>query len=362
MIQNVDEILSAADIQVVIHGYIPLKQKGANYVTNCPFHDEKSGSFTVSPAKQMYKCFGCGKGGNSVSFVMEYEHLSFRDAVKKIAAKYGIAIKEGEDFNHKSPEQLAEIDKAIVLMGKVKRLYHEHLTQNTDAMAYMIGRGFTKETLALWEVGYAPDNWRTVTDFILTLPDRPLDLATKLGIVVEDKEKNRDYFYDRIMFPIVDDNGNCISFGGRIWKAEQEASKKNAKYLNGKESMLYSKSNVLFGLDKARIAIARAKEAILTEGYMDVIMAHQNGLNITVGSCGTSVTEAHAKRLVKIADTIIIAQDDDEAGRKSAIKAIDLFYEVGAAQVDIIQFPEAGMDLDSYLNSEVEKEILQASK
>lgn len=361
MIENVDEILSAADVVEVINSYLPLKQKGANYVTNCPFHDEKSGSFTVSPARQMYKCFGCGKSGNAVGFIMEHEALNFVEAIKKLAGKYQIAIKQGADSNHKSAEQLAEIDKAIILMGKVKRHYHALLMENADALQYLTGRGFTRDTLKLWEVGYAPENWRTVIDFVLKMEDRPLDLATKLGLVVEDKEKNRDYFYDRIMFPIADDNGNCIAFGARIWKPEQEAAKKNAKYLNSKESMLYNKSTVLFGLDKARIAIAKCKEAVLTEGYMDVMMAHQCELNITVGSCGTSVTEHHAKRLVKIADTIIIAQDADEAGKKSSLRAMDLFYEHAQKpiQVDVVEWPEVGMDLDSWLEKETQKTLMQ---
>lgn len=348
MIENVDEILAATEIDEVIGQYVTLKKKGHQLIGLCPFHDEKSGSFTVSESRQMYKCFGCGKSGNAITFLMEHQSLGFIEAVKRLAHDANVTLKEGEGSIVKSKETIAEEEQAMKLNGQIKRLYHRLLMENADALKYLTDRGLTTETIALWELGYAPAEWTTVKNYIMDMPDKPLSLAIKLGLVVEKDDKNRDYFYNRIIFPINDENGNTLSFAGRIWTEEQHA-RKDPKYLNGPGTFIYDKSNVLFGLDKARMIIGRASEAIQTEGYLDVIMSHQHGINLTVGTCGTAVTERQVKKLVRLAKTIYIAQDGDAAGIKSTIKAIDLYYTAQATDVYVIDWASEGEDLDSWL-------------
>lgn len=348
MIENVDEILAATEIDEVIGQYVTLKRKGHQLIGLCPFHDEKSGSFTVSESRQMYKCFGCGKSGNAITFLMEHQSLGFIEAVKRLAHDANVTLKEGEGSIVKSKETIAEEEQAMKLNGQIKRLYHRLLMENADALKYLTDRGLTTETIALWELGYAPAEWTTVKNYIMDMPDKPLSLAIKLGLVVEKDDKNRDYFYNRIIFPINDENGNTLSFAGRIWTEEQHA-RKDPKYLNGPGTFIYDKSNVLFGLDKARMIIGRASEAIQTEGYLDVIMSHQHGINLTVGTCGTAVTERQVKKLVRLAKTIYIAQDGDAAGIKSTIKAIDLYYTAQATDVYVIDWASEGEDLDSWL-------------
>jgi len=199
------------------------------------------------------------------------------------------------------------------------------------------------------KLGLAPANWRTVSE--MAIKESQWDLAVKCGVCVEQDEKNRDFFYNRIMIPIHDHKGNCISFGGRIWTSEQE-EKKEAKYMNGKETYLYSKEHVLFGMHIAKLPMSKSKEAFLVEGYLDVIKAHQEEIKNVVAACGTSVTSSQAKAIVKRASTIVLAGDNDEAGMKSINKSVDLFLAEGAEKIEVIEWPETIKDIDQFLTKD----------
>lgn len=331
-------------VDVILDSGIVMKKKGANYVGCCPFHQEKSGSFTVSIASQFYKCFGCGASGDVFEFLIKHKGYQFEEAVEFLANKYNIQL----DYTNEvyNAEEKDEFKKGWEFMGKVKRLYHSLLMANAMAKAYMNDRGFSDETLALWEIGFAPANWRTITE--MAIKESQWDLAVKCGVCVEQDEKNRDFFYNRIMIPIHDAKANCISFGGRIWTPEQ-AGKNEAKYMNGKESYLYSKESILFGMHLANLPMSKSKEAFLVEGYLDVIKAHQEEINNVVAACGTSVTASQAKAIIKRAKNIVLAGDNDEAGAKSISKSINLFYSEGAEKVEVIQWPDEIKDIDQFL-------------
>lgn len=347
--KSIDQVKLSMDVvEVLFDCGLELKKKGTNYVCPCPFHSEKTASFSVDKAKQIYKCFGCGKAGDAITFLIEHKGYQFHEAIEWLAAKYSIQLEY--DGKQISAEEKDEKQKAIELMGSVKRLYHKLLMENSEALKYLTDRGFTTETLALWEIGFAPAKWRTITDMVIK--ESNWDLAVKCGICVEDGEKNRDFFYNRIIIPISDDKGNCISFGGRIWTKEQD-DRNDAKYLNGPETFLYDKGSVIFGMHRAMIAINKNQEAILVEGYFDVIMAHQKGIVNVVATCGTSVTEKHAKSILKRSKSILLAGDNDNAGQKSIMSSIDTFLGNGAGQVDVIEWPEGIKDIDQFLKEAI---------
>lgn len=346
---SIDRVKSDANIVDVISSCgISLKKKGSNYTSTCPFHNEKSASFSVDPAKQIFKCFGCGASGDSIEFLIKLKGFQFHEAIEWLAEKYNIALEY--DGKTVTKEEKDEKKKALEFMGVVKRMYHDFLRNNDQAMEYLLKRGFTSETIALWEIGFAPDNWRTITDY--AIKNNCWDLAVRCGVCIESGEKNRDFFKNRMIIPISDEKGNCISFGGRIWTDEQDA-KKEPKYLNGPETFIYDKGKVLFGLYRAMSHISKLGEACLVEGYFDVIMSHQHGINHVIAACGTGVTEWHIKSIVKRAKKILLAGDNDSAGEKSIIKSIDMFLEAGAGQVDVIEWPEGCKDIDQFLKEAI---------
>jgi DNA primase len=343
--RSIDRVKEAADIVSVIQDCsIELKRKGSGYWAPCPFHSEKSASFSVNQTGQFFKCFGCGESGDAISFLTKHKGYQFEEAVEWLASKYNVQIEYSgvvEDQAIKDENQ-----KGWLLLDQVKRTYHQLLMGNDQARAYMNERGFTDETLQLWQIGFAPANWRTISD--MAIKQNQWDLAVKCGICVEKGDKNRDFFYNRIIIPIHDHRGNCISFGGRIWTPEQE-SKKEPKYLNGPDSYLYSKEQVLFGMHVAKLPMSKMKEAMLVEGYLDVIMAHQEHIQNVVAACGTSVTQQQAQSILKRASSIVLGGDADSAGEKSILKSIDLFYKLGAEKCDVLVWPEGVKDIDQYL-------------
>lgn len=347
--KSIEEVKAATDIvDVIIDCGISLRKKGSNHVCPCPFHGEKTPSFSVDQSKQMYKCFGCGASGDAIKFLQEHKGFQFSEAIEWLAAKYHINLEfDGVQISQEAKD---EKTRALELMGKAKRMYHQNLMNNKKALEYMTSRGFTTETLALWEIGFAPECWTTIKD--LAVKESQYDLAVRCGLCIEDGEKNRDFFYNRIIIPICDERGNCISFGGRIWTKAQD-EKKEPKYLNGKESFLYDKGKVIFGMHRAMSDINKRQEAILVEGYFDVIMAHQHEVKNVVATCGTGVTESHAKMVVKRAKSILFAGDNDAAGEKSILKSIDLFLEAGAMQVAVVEWPENVKDIDQFLKETI---------
>ncbi len=384
--QTIDDIFTSLDIIEIIGAKVDLKKRGANYTGSCPFHNEKSASFTVSESKQMYKCFGCGEGGNAINFLMKKEGWSYPEALKQVAALYNIPVVETTSAEDAlKPEQIAEKDAALKLMGEVKRMYHKLLMESDAPLQYMLDRGFTRETLILEEIGYAPDSWRTVSDYVTMQEPRRWDLAVKCKLCVEKGDKNFDFFRNRIMIPIHDEKGNCISFGARIWTSAQEA-KKEPKYLNGYESIVYHKDATLYGLDKAKLIINKADEAVLVEGYFDVLKARQNNINHAVASCGTAVTETQIKRLLKMTKNFVLGGDNDKAkdqlkideaaaklaskeidqkehdenvlainekdnaGEISMQKTINLLYTCGATNVGVVEWPKNIKDLDEWID------------
>lgn len=346
---SIEKVKNEANIvDVITSTGIALKKKGSNYTCTCPFHNEKSASFSVDPSKQIYKCFGCGASGDSIKFLQEHKGFQFHEAIEWLAEKYNIALEY--DGATVTKEEKDEKKKALDFMGTVKRMYHDALRNNEAAMAYLTARGFTTETIALWELGYAPDVWRTITDY--AIKNNCWDLAVKCGVCVESGDKNRDFFKNRIIIPISDEKGNTISFGGRIWTQDQD-DKKEPKYLNGPETFIYDKGKVLFGLYRAMSHINKQGAAYLVEGYFDVIMSHQYELNHVIAACGTGVTDWHVKSIVKRAKKIVLAGDNDAAGEKSILKSIDMFLEAGALQVDVIEWPEGIKDIDQYLKQAI---------
>lgn len=346
---SIDKVKAAYDIvDVIIDAGVNLKKKGTNYQGCCPFHQEKSPSFSVNPVEGFYKCFGCNESGDAITFLEKHKGFTFYEAIEYLANKYNIQLEYTNETI--SQEEKDEKSRAYEMMREVKKTFKECLHQNQDAIEYLTKvRGLTSETIALWEIGYAPDSWRTISDKMIKA--NSWDLAVKCGICVEKPDgKNHDFFKNRIMFPIHDEKGNCISFGGRIWTKKQDDAKES-KYMNGKETFIYDKSKVIFGMHRAMLDINKAQEGILVEGYLDVIMAHQNEIKNAVATCGTGVTETHISMLLKRAKSWVLAGDSDSAGIKSISKSIDMFLEAGAVSLSVLVWPEGIKDIDQFLTT-----------
>ena len=342
---SIDKLKEVINITQVVESCGIEFKKGRNKVTCCPFHSEKTGSFSVDDSKGFYKCFGCGASGDAIKFVQDYKNLAFHEAIEWLADLFRVQLEYTNDTQaHK--EERSEKEQAYVLMGKAKTIYHKLLMGNAEALSYLWERGLTQESVIAWELGYAPASWRTMSD--LAVQSGKWDLAVKCGLCKENGDKNHDIFFDRIMFPIHNEQGKCISFGSRIWRKEQE-DKKEPKYINGPNTFIYSKESSLYGIHKTNEFIKKEDEAILVEGYLDVISAYQHELKNITASSGTAVTESHAKQLLKKTKNILLAGDNDEAGQKSIMTAIDLFYQSGAVKVDVVVWPEGVKDIDQYL-------------
>lgn len=344
---SIEKLKEAINITQVVEACGVVFKKGRNKVACCPFHNEKTGSFTADDSKGFYKCFGCGASGDAVKFVQDYKNLNYPEAIEWLADLFRVQLEYDNDTQaHKEERSLKE--SAYDFMGKVKTMYHKFLMSNEDALAYLQQRNISKESIIQWELGFAPANWRTISD--LAVKSAKWDLAVKCGVCKENGDKNHDVFFNRIMFPIHNEQGKCISFGSRIWTPEQE-SKKEPKYINGPNTMIYDKDKTLYGLHLTNEYIKKEDEAIMVEGYMDVISAYQNEVKNIVASCGTAVTESHAKVLLKKSKNIVFGGDGDSAGIKSKMEAIDLFLKHGAVKLDVIEWPEGVKDIDQYFQT-----------
>lgn len=317
---TIDKVLEAAEAVEVIMEYVDLKKKGVNYSGNCPFHDEKTGSFVVSPTKNMYKCFGCGKGGSALSFVMEHDNKSYPEAIEILAAKYNIAVERTNEPKDEAKAKEKDVMAEIVAAAQDCFIKNRG---NEEFKVYADGRGISDDIILNWGLGWSGSDYRQLTaQFVL---NGWFDTAKLAGLVTSKADKhgdnrNYDVYVNRVTIPIYDNRGILCGFGGRYVGTDEN----QAKYINPKESSLYTKSDILYGLDKALRSISKSKTAVLVEGYFDVISLHENGCPIAVAACGTAFTPKQAARLSKISDTIILFYDPDKAGISATMKAAEL--------------------------------------
>lgn len=345
--ETIDNIFETARIEEVVGDYVHLKKRGVNMLGLCPFHNEKTPSFTVSPAKGIYKCFGCGKGGNSVNFVMDLENFTYPEALRHLAGKYQIEIEEEEQ----SPEQLqaASERESLYIVSEFANKYFQKILFEDDegkaiGLSYFKERGFTEETIKKFQLGYNPDHWTAFTDAAIKEGYRQKYLS-ETGLTIVKENKRFDRFKGRVMFPIQSLSGKILGFGGRILKKNDKA----AKYLNSPESIIYHKSKVLYGIYHAKKSIIQHDRCYLVEGYTDVISLHQAGIENVVASSGTSLTPDQIRLIKRFTNNITILFDGDKAGIKAAFRGLDLILEEGM-NVRIVSFPD-GEDPDSFARS-----------
>jgi DNA primase len=324
---------------------VPLKKAGQNYQACCPFHSEKTPSFTVSPTKQFYHCFGCGAHGTALGFLMEYEHMSFPDAVGALAQDVGLPVPEsGEPDRPKPPPALWDA------LEQAAQFYKKQLKQTPRAIDYLKKRGLTGAIAARYGIGYAPDG----SPLKQVFSDYTADALAASGLVIDNEGRRYDRFRDRIMFPIRNIKGQIVGFGGRILDQGEP------KYLNSPETPLFHKGSELYGLFEARAAIKAAGRVIVVEGYMDVVALAQHGVEFAVAALGTATTPIHARSLLRHTDRLIFAFDGDNAGRKAAWRALENSLEAlqDGKEVRFLFLPE-GEDPDSYIRTHGQAAFLQ---
>ncbi|MBC8320288.1 MAG: DNA primase [Bacteroidetes bacterium] len=349
---TIQTIFETAHVEEVVGDFVSLKKRGVNYLGLCPFHNEKTPSFSVSPSKGIYKCFGCGKAGNVVGFVMEHEHYSYPEALRYLAKRYGIEIEEKE-VTLEMQQQLDEKESMLALNNFVTKYFTKNLFEKNEGKAiglsYLKERDFRESTIEKFELGYAIDQWEDYSKHALANGFKK-DILVLTGLGIDKDDKIIDRFRGRVIFPIHNLTGRVIGFGGRILSSE----KSKAKYLNSPESDIYNKSKVLYGIYFARNAIAKQNKCYLVEGYTDVISLHQAGIENVVASSGTSLTVDQIKLISRYTNNITILYDGDPAGIKASFRGIDLILEQGM-NVKIVLFPE-DEDPDSYARNHSTKE------
>ena len=343
---TIDRIMDAADIVEVVQDFVSLKKRGVNYIGCCPFHNEKTPSFIVSPAKGIYKCFGCGKSGNAVGFVMEHEQMTYPEALKYIARKYSIEVVEKE----LSPEEQQQNDdrESMRMLNEFAAKYFQNNLMNDPegiaiGLSYFRERGFTDEAIKTFGLGYSLEKRDAFTENALKNGYK-LDFMTRTGLTIVNEETKRRYdrFFGRVMFPVYSISGQVIGFGGRILKTAE----KTAKYVNSPESEIYNKSKTLYGLYQARTEIVRQKKCYLVEGYADVISLYMAGVHNVVASSGTSLTEDQIRIIHRLTDDITVLYDGDSAGIHASIRGIDMLLAQGL-NVRVLLLPD-GEDPDSF--------------
>ncbi len=337
-----DQIRDAVNIVDLIGQYLTLKKRGRNFIGLCPFHQEKTPSFNVNPEKQIFHCFGCGKGGDVYAFLMDYEKVTFPEALRMLSEQTGIALPEK---NRSSSDRSAA--EQMDIANRTAAQFFRNALGNAPASVhdYIRGRGLSAETVASFELGYAPDGWDNLKKHIEKGGYR-LDSFKTLGLLITNEEKRSVYdrFRKRLMFPIHNTSGKVIAFGGRIL----EKDSKSPKYINSPESPVYQKSEVLYGLYQARESIREAGNVLMVEGYMDVIQLAQHGIGNVVATSGTALTEQHARQIKRYAGSVCLCYDADKAGVNAALRGGEvLFREM--LEVNVLILPE-GEDPDSYVN------------
>ncbi|MBV2234908.1 MAG: DNA primase [Sterolibacterium sp.] len=345
----IQELLARIDVVDIVERHVPLKKTGANYSACCPFHSEKTPSFTVSPSKQFYHCFGCGAHGSAIGFLMEYSGLGFIEAVEELAASLGLEVpRESRDSRDsqrgdQTRQNLQQTASLTEHMARAAKFYLEQLKASPRAIDYLKRRGLTGEIAARYGLGYAPDGWQNLAALFADY-NRSEALA-ECGLVIDNEQGRRyDRFRDRIMFPILDQRNNIIGFGGRILDQGEP------KYLNSPETPLFEKGRELYGLPQARKAIREANAVIVVEGYMDVVGLAQLGVTHVVATLGTATTPLHLQKLFRLADRIIFCFDRDAAGDKAAWRAMETGLEQLAdnKSIEILQMP-GNQDPDEFI-------------
>lgn len=351
---TVQKILDTAEIVDVVSDFVTLKRRGANYIACCPFHNEKTPSFSVSPAKGIFKCFGCGKAGSAVTFVMEHEHLTYSEALKYLGKKYGIEVVEKEETEEDTQERLRH--ESLLVVSEFARQFYTDTLFHTDAgrsigLSYFRqARGFSDETIKKFGLGFAPDPRKMEGTTTLAAAAQnggyKREFLIGTGLCIERQDGSlADKFYDRVMFPIHSLSGRVIAFGGRTLLTDKSV----AKYVNSPETEIYHKSDVLYGIYQAKGAIAKLGKCYLVEGYTDVISMHQAGIENVVASSGTSLTQGQIRLIKRFTNKITVLYDGDPAGIKASIRGIDMLLEEGM-EVKVALFPD-GHDPDSFARS-----------
>ena len=336
-----DELIARNPIEDVVSQYVNLKRSGSNLFGLCPFHGEKTPSFSVSPDKGIYYCFGCHKGGSVINFEMEIEGLSYPDAVRALAKRAGLEVPEDEQYQSRYRQQ----ERLWALHKEAARFFHSRLYApiGANALQYATGRGMPKSILTKFGIGYAPDSWTDLVDYLRSKNYTDQELRDSGLVTVSQKNGNLfDRFRDRLMFPIIDVRGNVIGFGGRIMN---NADKNAAKYLNSPETLIFNKRKNLFALNLAKKS--KLGYLILVEGYMDAIALHQYGFDCAVASLGTALTEDGANLLSRYTDQVVLIYDGDEAGQNATQRAIPILEKAGL-QVKVLKMRDA-KDPDEYL-------------
>ncbi len=343
---TIQQILSRIDIIEIVGGFVKLKKRGSSYLGLCPFHNEKTPSFTVSPTKEIYKCFGCGRSGNAVSFLMEHEKYSYVDALKFLAAKYNVTVEE----TYSSPEvvqQRQTADSLYIINSFAQQFFSKQLFETEEgkavALTYLKERGFREDIIKKFQLGYSPQQRDAFAKEAIK-QQYNAELLTKTGLVVERNGDLYDNYRERIIFPIHNSTGKVLGFGARIIGKKENAP----KYINTPENEIYVKSKLLYGTYFARQAIDKSDECLLVEGYTDVVSLHQAGIENVVASGGTSLTPDQLRLIKKYSNNLTILYDGDAAGVKAAMRGLDLALEEGL-NVHLVLIPD-NEDPDSYVN------------
>ncbi len=352
----IDEIRDRTDIVAVISEHVVLKKVGGNFKGLCPFHSEKTPSFSVSSEKRIYHCFGCGVGGNAFKFIMETQSISFVDAVKHLAERAGIPLPKNA-ANHRPDPKQEERDDLRKINEAAARYFHsllEHPEDGLKARNYLRDRHFEPEILRRYRVGWSAPTWQGLLDHVRRKSSIPVERLVRSGLVVQKENSSNTYdrFRGRVIFPIKDLHGSVVGFGGRTVAEEDQP-----KYLNSPETILYQKGATLFGMDEAKHAIRKENQVILVEGYFDQMRAVQHGIDNVVATCGTALTAKQAGMLRNYAETAILVFDADPAGKSAADKGFDVLLEHGL-NVKIVVLPE-GHDPDSFIHEHGDEKFLE---
>ncbi len=352
----IDELLARLDVVEVIDRRVPLKKAGKSFKACCPFHNEKTPSFIVDQSKQFYHCFGCGVGGTAVKFLMEFENLSFPEAIEELAGEAGMKLPDSGPARSGDNPTLPLLE----ILGEATRYFKEQLRSHSDAstaIAYLKERGLSGEITAQFDLGYAPESWDNLTSS--AQDDQRRDLMIKAGLIGRsDSGRYFDWFRNRIIFPIHNNRGKVIAFGGRILNNDDQP-----KYLNSRENDVFKKGSELYNLHRAKSAIVQQEISVVVEGYMDVIALAQHGIDNCVATLGTATSAVHLQKLFRLGPSIVFCFDGDRAGRDAAWRALETAMPLleGGRQVSFLFLPD-GEDPDSVIRKQGGRHVQNADR